>query len=120
MSLQVGYKDVPCKTVHCTPLRWSQRAAGVSVPCTSLGGAILIKNSDPRIPPKFPILILKLLNPIDRNEASLERMPPLGQLLEVVDMTMIDDLNRDGDTKKEGCIRVPLYQLQRVWPYKSA
>ena len=35
---------------------------------------------------------------IDRNEASLESMAPLGQSLEVVDMTMIDDLNGDEDT----------------------
>ena len=78
MSLQVGYKDLPCKTVHCTPLRWSHRAAGVTVPCTGLGGPILIKNIHPRIPPTFPILILKLVHPIDRNEAGLEGMPPLG------------------------------------------
>ena len=43
---------------------WRHRAAGVSVPRTSLGGPILIKNIDPRIPPKFPILFLKLLHPI--------------------------------------------------------
>ena len=98
MSLQVGYKDLPCKTVHCTLLQWSQCAAGVTVPCTSLGGPILIKNVDPRIPPKFPILILKLVHPIDRNEANLESMAPLLEIFEVVDMTMIDDLHGDGDT----------------------
>ena len=98
MSPPVGYKDLPCKTVHCTPIWWSHRAAGVTVLCTSLGGPILIKDIDPRIPPKFPILILKLLHPIDRNEASLESMPPLGQILEVVNMTMIEDLKGDGDT----------------------
>ena len=98
MSLEVGYKDLLCKTVHCTPLQWSHRAAAVTVPCTSLGGPILIKNIEPRILPKFPILILKLLHPIDRNEASLESMAPLLEILEVVDMTMIDDVNGDGDT----------------------
>ena len=49
-------------------------------------------------------------------------------------MTMIDDLNGDGDTmvfntkevvvvrgkKREGCIPVPLYQVGRVWPSKLA
>ena len=91
-------KDLPCKTVHCTPLRWSECAAGVTVPCTSLGGPILIKNIDPRIPPKFPILILKLVHPSDRIEASLESMAPLLEILEVVGMTMIDDRSGDGDT----------------------
>ena len=109
MSLQVGSKDLPCKTVHCTPLRWSHRAAGVTVPCTSLGGPILMKNIDPRIPPKFPILILKFFHPMDKNEASLESKAPLGQILEVVDMRMIDDLNGDGDTMvfntKKGGVR---------------
>ena len=63
-----------------------------------LGGPILIKNIEPRICPKFPILILKFVHPIDRNEARLESMAPLGQFLEVVDMTMIDDVNGNGDT----------------------
>ena len=132
MSLQVGYEDLPCETVHCTPLGWSQCAAGVTVPCTSLGGPILIKNIEPRIPPKFPILILnlKLVHPIDRNEARLGSMAPLLEILEVVDTTMIDDVNGDGDTmvfntkrgvvvrgkKREGCIPVPLYHVRRVWP----
>ena len=98
MSLQVGYEDLACEIVHCTPLRWSHCAAGVTVPCTSLGGPILIKNDEPRICPKFPILILKLVHPIDRNEARLESMAPLLEILEVVDMTMIDDVNGDGGT----------------------
>ena len=87
MSVQVGYEDLPCETVHCTPLRWSHCAAGVTVPCTSLGGPILIKNIEPRMCPKFPILILKLVHPTDRNEARLESMAPLLEILEVVDMT---------------------------------
>ena len=58
------------------PSGWGHRAAGVTVPCTSLGEPILIKNIDTHIPPQFPILILKLLHPIDRNEASLESMAP--------------------------------------------
>ena len=98
MSLQVGYKDLPCKTVHCPPLWWSQRAAGVTVLCTSLGGPIIIKDIDPRIPVKFLILILKVLHLMDRNEASLGSMPPLGQILEVLNMTMIDHVNGDADT----------------------
>ena len=98
MSLQMGYEDLPCETVHCTPLRWSHCAAGVTVPCTSLGRPILIKNIEPGICPKFPRLILKLVHPIDRNEARLESMAQLGQFLEVVDMTMIDDVNEDRGT----------------------
>ena len=98
MSLQVGYEALLCENVHCTPLRWSQCAAGVTVPCTSLGGPILIKNIEHRISPKFPILILKLVHPINRNEARLESMAPLLEILEVVNMTMIDDVNGDGDT----------------------
>ena len=35
---------------------------------------------------------------MDRNEASLESMAPLLEILEVVDMTMIDVLNGDGET----------------------
>ena len=97
MSLQVGYEDLPCEILHCTPLRWSQCAAGVTVPCTSLGWPIFTKGIEPRISPKFPILILKLVHPIDRKEARLESMAPLLEIVQVVDMTMIDDVNGDGD-----------------------
>ena len=107
MSLQKGDKDLPCKTVQCTPKWWRHRAAGATVPRTSLGGAIRVENVDPRIPLEFPMLPLKLLHPIFGNEAGLESMPPLGQTLDVVDMTMIDALKGDGDpmvfnTKKGG------------------
>ena len=73
----------PCGRCHCPP---AQVLAGQS----SLKILTLI-------PPKFPILPLKLLHPGFRNEAWLESMPPLGQTLEVVIMTMIDDLKGDGD-----------------------
>ena len=107
MSLQKADKDLPCKSVLCTPKWWRHRGAGATVPRTSLGGPVLIENIDPRIPLEFPILPLKLLHPIFRNEAGLESMPQLGQTLDVVDMTMIDDLKGDGDpmvfnTKKGG------------------
>ena len=104
------------------------------MPRTGLGGPIVIESIDPRIPPKFPILPLKRLHPGFRNEAWLQSMPPLGQTLEVVVMTMIDDLKGDGDPmvfntkkgdggegkKREGCIPVPLYPVGRVWPSISA
>ena len=56
-----------------------------------------VPNIDHGIPPKFPIRPLKCLHPGFRNQAWLESMPPLGQILEVVVMTMIDDLKGDGD-----------------------
>ena len=96
-SLQVGDKDLSCETLQCTRRWWRHRAANVLAPCTGLGWPILIQNIDARIPPKLAIPPLKLLHPGFRNEAWLESMPPLGQTLEDVVMTMIDDLKEDSD-----------------------
>ena len=117
----VGDKDLSYKIFQFTPSGWRHPAAGVLVPGPGLGGPILIENIDSRIPPQFPILPLKLLLLGVRNEAWLEGIPPLGQTLEVVAMTMIEDLKGDGNPmefntkkggglegeKREGCIQYP-------------
>ena len=47
-------KDLPCKTVQCTPSWWLHRATGVTFLGTSLGGTILIENIDPAYPLSSP------------------------------------------------------------------